>query len=221
MEVVQLISAWRSTRVLDDRKVGSVAREEAVVHALLRDRSAAPMEQTPEGLRRAIAMRIEQTRQLPASKSWVNSARFPSRLIAAAVPVVALAVGGAVLLHTRSQCTPTTLTPVVQRPFMPIVAVRSDESGVAAGFPAGTVDEGLLTSGPLVMARRGTPGWMRELPGSPVRAAVSTQLASDKIREGVDPLLMGARELEFTGRTAAQVMIVNQLQNQQMRRREE
>ena len=83
MEVVQLISAWRSTRVLDDRKVGSVAREEAVVHALLRDRSAAPMEQTPEGLRRAIAMRIEQTRQLPASKSWVNSARFPSRLIAA------------------------------------------------------------------------------------------------------------------------------------------
>jgi hypothetical protein len=56
---------------------------------------------------------------------------------------------------------------------------------------------------------------MRELPGAPAR----TNWASDKVRP--DPLLMEARELEFTGRTAAQVLIANQLKNQQKSKREE
>jgi hypothetical protein len=209
MKLLQLISSWRSTRVLDDRKVGSVAREEAVVHALLRNRDAAPMEAAPEGLRRAIAMRLERTQPQPVRPTFALS-----RGLLVAAPVLMLALGGAMLLHTRSQSTPTTLSPVVQRPFTPIVSVRADDSGVA-GFPAGTVDEGLLTAGPLVTPRRATPAWMRELPGAPAR----TNWASDKVRP--DPLLMEARELEFTGRTAAQVLIANQLKNQQKSKREE
>jgi hypothetical protein len=201
--IVSFVPALRSTRVLDDRKVGRVAREEAVVHALLRNRAAAPMHAAPEGLRRAVAQRIEKTQPLPMRAAWSVS----PKLLAAVAPVVLLAIGGSLLLHTRSQSTPTTLQPVVQRPFMPIVAVGADESGVT-GFPAGTVDEGLLTAGPLVTPRRGTPAWMRELPNAPAQ----TSWASDKAK--ADPLLMEARAFEFTGRATAQVLIVNQLKNQ-------
>lgn len=204
-KLVSLVPALRSTRVLDDRKMGRVAREEAVVHALLRNREAAPLEAAPEGLRRAIAMRIENTRQVPARRTWAVS----PRVLASAVPVLALTIGGAMLLQTRSQSTPTTLEPVVQRPFTPIVAVRADESGVA-GFPAGTVDEGLLTAGPLVTPRRTM--WNQHVPAQ-------TQWASDKAK--VDPLLLEARQFEFQSRTAAQVLIANQLQNQQNRKRAE
>ncbi len=213
MKLLQLISSWRSTRVLDDRKVGSVAREEAVVHALLRNRDAAPMEAAPEGLRRAIAMRLERTQPQPVRTAWPVS-----RWAVVAAPLLLLAIGGSMLLHTRSQSTPTTLSPVVQRPFMPIVSVRADDSGVT-GFPAGTVDEGLLTAGPLVTPRRATPGWMRELPGSPAQTTWATDRVNASRR--ADPLLMEARELEFTGRAAAQVLIVNQLKNQQKSKREE
>jgi hypothetical protein len=217
MSFVQFLSAWKSSRVLDDRKVGKANRDQALVHALLREQSAAPMEKSPDGLRRAIAMRIEATQPLPAKSAWSIS----RGLIATAVPVAALTIGGAMLLQTRVASTPTVLQPVVSRPFSPIVAVRQDESGVTAGFPQGSVDEGLLTNGPMVSARRPVPRWMRELPGAPADRT-RTVLASDALSAGrADPLLMEARQFEFTTRMTAQTLIMNQLANQQERKREE
>jgi hypothetical protein len=204
MWLLRLIAAFRTSRVLDDRKMGRASREQALVHALLQQRASTPCEQAPEGLRRAIARRIENTSPKPVPSRM----SLAGRMLAFGAPVLLLAVGAAMLLQTRAATTPVELPPAVARPFSPIVAISLQDENAPEGFVVGTSDEGLLTSGPLASMRRPVPGWMRELPGAPVDPTRTT-LASDATLPAsrVDPLLLEARRFELKSRLAAQSLI--------------
>lgn len=71
--MLNLFSMWRSTRVLDGRKVGRAERSQAVVHALLSAKDQAPQQVPSLYLRQKIAMRLEDTRPFTpsASDAWL------------------------------------------------------------------------------------------------------------------------------------------------------
>ncbi len=73
--MLNLVSMWRSTRVLDGRKVGSADRSQSVVHALLSAKSQVPLESPSPYLRGKIAQRLEDTRPFTpgAGDAWLAS----------------------------------------------------------------------------------------------------------------------------------------------------
>lgn len=73
--MLNLVSMWRSTRVLDGRKVGSAERSQSVVHALLSAKSQVPLESPSPYLRGKIAQRLEETRPFTpgAGDAWLAS----------------------------------------------------------------------------------------------------------------------------------------------------
>ncbi|MFO0832665.1 MAG: hypothetical protein U0637_12590 [Phycisphaerales bacterium] len=70
---MNFFSMWRSTRVLDGRRVGGAARTQSVVHALLSAKDQVPLQAPPEDLRRRIAYSLEGTRPftLGAGEAWL------------------------------------------------------------------------------------------------------------------------------------------------------
>ncbi len=74
--MLSLLSVWRSTRALDDRKLGGAERSQSVVHALLSAKEQVPQEQLPPVLHRKIISRLEDTQPLTptASDAWLAGA---------------------------------------------------------------------------------------------------------------------------------------------------
>ncbi len=98
--MMNFISMWRSTRVLDGRKVGGADRSQSVVHALLSARDQAPMETPPAGLRQRIAHSLEDTRPFTPSAA---DAWLPGSLRAGALVMALLALSGLVIWTTNSR----------------------------------------------------------------------------------------------------------------------
>lgn len=111
---VELLRAWRTSNALDKTStkrttpLQHVAREQAVMHALLRSREQVPVHQPDPNLRRKIAMKLQDTTPVSVRRSSSLDA-----LRVGAVPAlvaVALAVGVHVA-GTRMTTSPST-TPV-------------------------------------------------------------------------------------------------------------
>lgn len=96
--MLNLVSMWRSTRVLDGRKVGSADRSQSVVHALLSAKSQVPFETPSPYLRGKIAQRLEETRPFTpgAGDAWMASGVRGGVLAA-----VLLAMSGIVIWTTN------------------------------------------------------------------------------------------------------------------------
>lgn len=112
--MMNLFSMWRSTRVLDGRKVGRAERSQSVVHALLSARDQVPLEKPPVDLRQRIAHTLEDTRPFTpsAADAWLQGSWRVG-----ALGVALLTMSGLVIWQTnRLGTTPPTSSEIAQAP---------------------------------------------------------------------------------------------------------
>jgi hypothetical protein len=116
---LELLRAWRTSRVLDDRRAPgpSCPREQAVIHALLSDTASLPMESADQPIARRAAQRIEHHRLEALTGLHAHTPRrnaWWERPAVAAILLVAFAsVWGARVLMTRPAGTGLSPTAIV------------------------------------------------------------------------------------------------------------
>ena len=164
---LELLRAWRSSRVLDDRAQGSCDREHSVVHAMLSDPGTAPRHDAPEGLRARVAQHMESQRlasfdlsAAPRRLSW-----WEKPLVAGVLVLALAAVWGVRVL--------TAPTPGALAPTQPVAAARdhkvhtvmttSDTGALADG---GATDPRGLTGAQAMPRENMIQRWSSRLPVS-------------------------------------------------------
>jgi hypothetical protein len=101
------VRGYRSSRVLDDRKVGSADRAQALVHAALSAKEQVPSEAPPEGLKRRICLRLEEVEPTPVgvSDQWL----LARRQIALPAVLLVLSAGAVISYSVYREVRPMTV----------------------------------------------------------------------------------------------------------------